>query len=1059
MQIRFLIIASLLAINTKTLWSQQIIFHLVPPPEDYPRTWIVDMVQDAQGYMWFASAQGLDRFDGFNITRYSHDRSNNNSIADNNVSSICADSSGVIWAGTGGYGLDKFDPVKNVFTHFKHQPGNKTSLVNNTVTAIIEDHEKNLWIGTYGGLELLDRKTGSFIHYAHDDNDPSSLSNNHVRAIYEDKQGTIWVGTGSPFVNDEGVVPDEGGLNRLDKKTGKFIRYLHDPKNPRSLVDNRIRAIFEDSHGNFWVGTAGDGLHSLDRATGIFTRYPYDGKHQKLSRPPVRKLFPWCDDHITFISEDASGALWIGTFSGGVNRYDPVTKKITFYGWQEPHLPGGFNDFNGWCAYTSRDGVLWISTMIGNLFRIDPFHHNFPYHNLNEDTQATVEDSTGTIWIGTESGLLRTQKNGKIERKYVYNSSDSNSISNSYVNNICIDEHGKFWISTYGGGFNYFDPVTEKFIRFQHEPGNSNSLINNTINIIYKDRKQNLWTGTDVGLDKMEIKTGKFTHYQHSSTDTNSLIDNGIDCFLEDSRSQLWIGCRAGINVLDNTTGKFKHYLKGNGIESIFEDATGTIWASTYRKGLFKFDSYTENFIPFVNPNTGLTINNVLSIIEDDQKNLWLFGINNISRLNPKRDLLVTYGRDYGVRRNQNGLARTTKGPSGIILSGDQSGYYIFSPDSLISNPAPPQIVITNFFLGEQLIKPGDKSPLKVPLSQAKEIQLNYKQTIFSFDFDVLHFSNPENNQHLFMLENYDNTWRSSGTEKKAFYFNVPPGNYTFRVKAANNVGVWAEKSISIIIIPPWWQTWWFWTIAGLLAVLSVYTIVRIRVRVVRKAERSKARHEKQLLELEAKALRAQMNPHFIFNCMNSIKSLIQKNEQEKAIEYLTTFSKLIRTIFQNSDKREISLYDEIETCRLYTQLESMRFGNKLNYSFDIDEQTDFKSVMVPPLILQPFIENAIWHGLMPKAEGGMIYVRVTEKGNKIYCIVEDNGIGRSVSMQNKFNDPASGHQSKGMRLTQSRLELNNSLNQRNATVEIIDKTNDIGESAGTKVILVFNEE
>jgi LytS/YehU family sensor histidine kinase len=220
-----------------------------------------------------------------------------------------------------------------------------------------------------------------------------------------------------------------------------------------------------------------------------------------------------------------------------------------------------------------------------------------------------------------------------------------------------------------------------------------------------------------------------------------------------------------------------------------------------------------------------------------------------------------------------------------------------------------------------------------------------------------------------------------------------------------------------------------------------------------------KVQMERQIVELEAKALRAQMNPHFIFNCMNSIKALIQKNENEKAADYLTTFSKLIRTIFQNSDKREISLFDEVETCRLYTQLESLRFGDKLSYSFEVDETIDLKSIMVPALILQPFIENAIWHGIMPKENTGVLHVNISKKEDKIYCVVEDNGIGRELSMQNKFKGTSSTHQSKGVRLTQSRLELNNMLNQRNATVEIIDKTNGEDVPSGTKVTLTLAEE
>jgi hypothetical protein len=223
--------------------------------------------------------------------------------------------------------------------------------------------------------------------------------------------------------------------------------------------------------------------------------------------------------------------------------------------------------------------------------------------------------------------------------------------------------------------------------------------------------------------------------------------------------------------------------------------------------------------------------------------------------------------------------------------------------------------------------------------------------------------------------------------------------------------------------------------------------------------EKILAQHEKQLHELEAKALRAQMNPHFIFNCMNSIKSLMQKNENEKAISYLTTFSKLIRTVFQNSDKREITLHDEIETCRLYTELESMRFSNKFNFEFIIEEGLDLKSVMIPALIVQPFIENAIWHGIMPKEEGGKLTVRIDKSDHTINCTIDDNGIGREVSKQNKFLIADTSHQSKGEHLTQARLDLDNLLNERNAEIKIIDRKAGNGETTGTTVILTFKED
>jgi tetratricopeptide (TPR) repeat protein len=263
-----------------------------------------------------------------------------------------------------------------------------------------------------------------------------------------------------------------------------------------------------------------------------------------------------------------------------------------------------------------------------------------------------------------------------------------------------------------------------------------------------------------------------------------------------------------------------------------------------------------------------------------------------------------------------------------------------------------------------------------------------------------------------------------------------------------------ARRSMIIIIAS---------TLVSITTFLIWYRIRQLRLKYKlileqKEGEKLKANYEKKLLELEAKALRAQMNPHFIFNCMNSIKSLIQQKDEDKAVSYLTTFSKLLRTILQNSDKREITLFDEIETCRLYTQLESMRFGKKFSYEFVEDETIDLKSIRVPALIIQPFIENAIWHGIVPKEEGGMIAVTIKQTDNAICCIIDDDGIGRETSKQNKFKGEPSTHQSKGVHLTQTRLDLDNALNQRNAIVETTDKKDANGNAAGTTVTLTFTE-
>ena len=238
--------------------------------------------------MWFTSTSGLHRYDGYQVTTYKHDPANPNSVGVDRLECLQADTNDIIWVGTFGAGLDRFDVSSGRFTHFRHDPKNAKSISSDTVFALKKDHEGILWVGTAIGLDKFDPLSGTFTHFVHKNNDPTSLSNNQVRAIYEDREGTLWIGTGSPF---PGETPgDEGGLNKFNPKTGTFTRYMHDDKDPHSLVNNKVRAIFEDSRGTFWVGTAGDGLHTMDRAKGTFQRYPYDPLHpDKLSRPPLNK--------------------------------------------------------------------------------------------------------------------------------------------------------------------------------------------------------------------------------------------------------------------------------------------------------------------------------------------------------------------------------------------------------------------------------------------------------------------------------------------------------------------------------------------------------------------------------------------------------------------------------------------------------------------------------------------------------------------------------------------------------------------------------------------------
>ena len=341
-----------------------------------------------------------------------------------------------------------------------------------------------------------------------------------------------------------------------------------------------------------------------------------------------------------------------------------------------------------------------------------------------------------------------------------------------------------------------------------------------------------------------------------------------------------------------------------------------------------------------------------------------------------------------------------------------------------------------------------------------KTINLEHFQNTLHFSFACTDLSTGQI-EYGYKLTGVDKEWKyTNAPNSNITYSNLSPGKYTFGLKAQIQGGNWQVEPVEYIIViePAFWQNNWFKFLCILIAAVFILYVVSRRIQSVRESEQRRVGQEKKLIELEAKALRAQMNPHFIFNSLNSIKSLINKNENEKAAEYLTTFSKLIRTLFQNSDSREISLYEELETCKLYSQIEKMRFGEKVDFIFEIDQHLDLKDIKVPALILQPFIENAIWHGLVPKESGGIVIVSAKEADGAIECVIDDDGLGRELSMQYKAQHE-SNHQSKGIGLTRSRLELDKLLNDREDTIHILDKKDKDGKPEGTTVIITFKEK
>jgi signal transduction histidine kinase/ligand-binding sensor domain-containing protein len=824
--------------------TNEVKFHLITGSNGIGLGKINSITQDKNGRMWFSDQTNgcITRYDGSLMTRYLHDYKNPNSLGGYYPECLLADASGMLWIGFYGQGLDQFNPETNTFKHYTHHAEDGKSLANDTITSLLIDHLGHFWIGTYAGLDLFDPKAGTFTHYQHKDNDPTSLSYNRIRAIYEDHEGTIWVGTGLAWDLDE-----KGGLNRFDREKGNFIRYLHDPNDPHSLVDNKVRAVFEDSRGNFWVGTRGDGLHRMNRKTGTFERISsvHPDVHQPY-RPPVSDIY----DHITFITEDHNGALWIGTVSNGLARYDPKTQMTTFFRGDSKNMHG-FTDNSGWCAFTSSGGLFWISTQEANIFQVELYQNFFPAVSIDGLSVSEIkEDAPGVFWLATSNGIQQRDVAGKVLQSYVNIPSDSNSISSNYTNKIAKDQDGFLWIST-ANGLNRFDPKTKKFKCYFHNPNNSNSVSFNAIGDMYADRDSNLWLGTfSGGLDRLNIKTEKFTTYQHKESDTTSLSSDLIISILPDESGDLWIGTvnEGGLDRLNVTTSKFKHYLPGQDIIELFADASGIIWAGTV-DGLSRYDKKTDQFSTFTLIPGINSFGYITSITEDDDHNLWVAASTGLFRIDASRQKVMRYGNANGINGTNFNTGCALKGTNGTLYFGTLTGLYIFNPHDLKIPALPVNVELNSLWLNGIPVKPGPQSPIDQSIAKAKLIQFHYNENVFSIGFSMTNFGNAEDKAIYYKLENFEKDWNQTGPNGQAYYYSVPPGNYTFHVKATNlNGDQWAETSVLVHIAPPWWNTWYAYLLYGVLFISLAYFGYRFQKKLWLKAERERTK-DKELAQ------------------------------------------------------------------------------------------------------------------------------------------------------------------------------------------------------------------
>jgi hypothetical protein len=631
-------------------------------------------------------------------------------------------------------------------------------------------------------------------------------------------------------------------------------------------------------------------------------------------------------------------------------------------------------------------------------------------------------------------------------------------LSDNRVLSLLLDDEGSLWIGTYLGGLCRYFPKTKDFKRYA--AGDGSGLSDNIIWTLLLDHENRILAGTNWGLNIYDPKTEKFSYLDINNS---NLSNNMVRCLYEDDKQRLWIGTQAGLNLLEKPYRAFaviksdqqqEKGLSNHWIRTINQDHLGNLWIGTFSGGLNLFDEASSTFQSF-SESDGLPDNIVSGILGDDHDNLWVSTGRGLACMDGKTKTFKSYTVSDGLQDYQFNINACFRTQQGEFLFGGNNGFTLFVPEiikQVDSNLFPPEIAFTGFKVFNKDVVPlAAGSPLQEQINEAKTVSLSYDQSVLTFEFAALNFIQPEKNEYAYRLQGFEEDWNVVGNKRSATYTNLEPGTYTFQVSASNNDSVWNNegRSLKIVIHPPFWGTWWFKTFLTLLACMIALTVINI----VRKRIREKIRIHKLIAELELKALIAQMNPHFIFNCLTSIQELIVVDKQEEAMHYLNQFSRLLRTVLQSSDKNFIPLDEELTLLELYLELESMRFDQEFHYKIIVDDAIDPEEITIPSFLLQPFVENALWHGLMHKKGDRSLSVSFRlENEDILLCTINDNGIGREVSSKIKKRS-VKRYQSMGIKIIRERMSL---MKKQDAAFDlrIIDEKDPQGAAAGTTVIV-----
>ncbi len=789
---------------------------------------VMDIRQDSQGYIWIATENGLDRYDGHEVKSYQRGDIAQGELGSDHIWAIEEDAAQNLWLAIDGGGVARWDRRTDRFEHFSHDPTRNDSLSSDRARALVVTAE-GIWIGTLGGgLNFLEPRTGRVTRYRHDPGDPSSLPSDRVYGLLQDDMGRLWVGT-----ND--------GLAWLQSGTSRFTRLRHDPAKATSLSHNRVRSLFQDRHGGIWVGTMGGGLNLLDVRTGRFKRFRHD--------PDDAGTIS--NDHVWEVLEDSVGRLWVAT-ANGLNMLPPYSSRFWRYGSGERRTE--LNDAYVMSLLEDSHGILWVGTRFGgaNLWNSDSWafgHYEAPW--LRRRGIAAFATEPNRIWVASLNGGIHgiDRSTGEAQPMRL----DAPGLDErTQVVSLLRTRTGAFWIGTMAHGVLWRPSPDAPLVPLREGPANANGLTSDSIMSLYEDSAGNVWIGTfGGGVNRVAPDTGVVTQFAPAGAGAG-FCGKQARAFAEDPQGNLWIGTEDGLCLFDRYKLEFRAFLRdGNVNESIYalhRDPQDRLWVGSGGSGLHRIvgNSTAPDSIRFetVSRRDGLASNLVYGILSDNVGSLWLSSNAGLSRFNPDTGAVSNFGQIHGLQGEEFHYGAAHKSADGQLFFGGSNGFNAFDPHQLTIDKPAPNVVLTEI---AKLNQPYEPDSL---LEAGRRLALGWRENAVTFEFAALDFSRPGDKRYEFLLEGFDEGWQNAGNRRSATYTNLPGGEYVLRARVFSADNAWNAQAQPVLLTvepPPWQQVWAFVAYAVLLVGGVAALVRRLRQReAVRVEQRRRLESEVQ---------------------------------------------------------------------------------------------------------------------------------------------------------------------------------------------------------------------